>query len=406
MRDFVGIDRDQAHRVLVCSEPSRSFTRAGGRPKPRARDQFDGNQIAVLGAAALGPGDVQFAAGLFLVDREQPSAAARQLSEDAEHAGLAWSSTLMTRPRKAANFASSGFSIRNSARSPTPAAAPGSGRRGIWMRIFGGSPFASSSHSVGVAISSPSSSRPVISAIRVSGQGAGSATSCRASRWAFVGAARAGSLQLDAVGVLQAEIAGDLAGADLAGMRADEGDDGVPLGKAAVALLAILSAGLAGALLRRQSSASRSWRREVLAAGFTGARALLAADIGLRLGGRFLRRPSWRGFGAFGVRIRPWLRPSSPAPSSGAALRLAAALGCALVDQRDGFVQRDRVLGLVARDRRIDPAGGDIGAVAAVLDRDAAEARMIAERLAGIGAEAAAARAFQRSSRRSGSRRG
>ena len=37
-------------------------------------------------------------------------------------------------------------------------------------------------------------------------------------------------------------------------------------------------------------------------------------------------------------------------------------------------------------------AGRDVGAVAAVLDGDAAEARMLADRLAGIGAEAAAAR--------------
>ena len=42
----------------------------------------------------------------------------------------------------------------------------------------------------------------------------------------------------------------------------------------------------------------------------------------------------------------------------------------------------------------VDAAGGDIGAVAAALDRDAAERRMIAQRLAGIGAEAAAARAL------------
>src|SRR6185312_1361951 len=74
--------------------------------------------------------------------------------------------------------------------------------------------------------------------------------------------------------------------------------------------------------------------------------------------------------------------------------RLSAALGCALVDQRDRFRQRDRILFLVARDRRVDAARGDIGAVAAALHCDRAERGMIAELFAGIGAEAAAARAL------------
>src|SRR6185436_12098423 len=78
----------------------------------------------------------------------------------------------------------------------------------------------------------------------------------------------------------------------------------------------------------------------------------------------------------------------------GAALRLAAALGGALADQRDGLGERDRLGRLVARDRGVNAAGRDVGAIAAVLDGDAAKARMLAERLAGIGAEAAAARAF------------
>src|SRR5215831_12573680 len=44
------------------------------------------------------------------------------------------------------------------------------------MRIFGGSPPSASSHSAGVAISSPSASRPVMSAITVTGSVAVSAT--------------------------------------------------------------------------------------------------------------------------------------------------------------------------------------------------------------------------------------
>src|ERR1700681_2552396 len=64
--------------------------------------------------------------------------------------------------------------MRSSARSPTPAAVPGCGRLGIWMRIFGGSPFSTSSHSAGVAINSPSLSRPEMSAMTVAGSAAGS----------------------------------------------------------------------------------------------------------------------------------------------------------------------------------------------------------------------------------------
>src|SRR6185369_380540 len=78
----------------------------------------------------------------------------------------------------------------------------------------------------------------------------------------------------------------------------------------------------------------------------------------------------------------------------GAALRLAATLGGTLVDQRNGLGERDRLRRLVARDRGVNTAGRDVGAIAAVLDRDAAKAWMLAQRLAGIGAEAAAARAL------------
>src|SRR5258708_2979462 len=155
--------------------------------------------------------------------------------------------------------------MRSSARSPTPAAVPGCGRLGTWMRIFGGSPFSTSSHSVGVALNSPSRSRPVMSAIMV--------------------AAR------------------------------------------------------------------------------------------LAVSPMFF--PRLRGFGLLDV-----------------AGGLAATRGHAFVNQPDRFRKRDGVRRLVAGDRGVDASRGDIGAVASVLDRDAAKGRMIAQRLARIGAEAAAARAL------------
>src|SRR3954469_6451495 len=44
------------------------------------------------------------------------------------------------------------------------------------------------------------------------------------------------ALELDAVGVLQAELARNFAGSDLSGICLDEGDDGCPVGKATVIL--------------------------------------------------------------------------------------------------------------------------------------------------------------------------
>ena len=94
------------------------------------------------------------------------------------------------------------------------------------MRIFGTAPWASSSHSVGVAISSPSLSRPVMSASVTDGRAPGWCSFFRlAFDAAFVGQFAQHALQLDAAVVLQIEGAGDLARADLAGLVADEGED-------------------------------------------------------------------------------------------------------------------------------------------------------------------------------------
>ena len=60
---------------------------------------------------------------------------------------------------------------------------------------------------------------------------------------AVVGEFAQDPLQLDAVGILQAELARDLAGADLAWIRTDEGDDGVPGRKAIVVFFASLIPG-------------------------------------------------------------------------------------------------------------------------------------------------------------------
>src|SRR3954469_19521950 len=64
------------------------------------------------------------------------------------------------------------------------------------------------------------------------------------------------ALELDAVGVLQAELARNFAGPDLSGVCLDEGDDGCPVGKAMVILAFHLTSNFC-----RHSSWPELWRR-------------------------------------------------------------------------------------------------------------------------------------------------
>src|SRR5580698_9052909 len=192
------------------------------------------------------------------------------------------------------------------------------------MRIFGGSPL-SSSHSVGVAISSPSLSRPVMSAITVGGSAAGS--------WIF----------LPCLAIAPSA----------ASSRTDECDNGVSLRKNLVALFghAIrlpLSARLADALLGDGfydlGGRGRGHRRH--------RRARLAGGIGFRLRRGFFRDRLFDRLRCLGrsfnlIRSLGRLRRFG---LLGGSLRLAATLCHPLVDQRDGFRQGDGFLGLVAGD--------------------------------------------------------
>ena len=99
-----------------------------------------------------------------------------------------------------------------------------------------------------------------------------------------------------------------------------------PLALPALFLAAVLAAG-------------GGFAGEVLAVAVTGARALLAAsDFGLAAD--FFAAAFLAGFGAFASRLRPWRGfLAGLRLFLGAALGLAAALGRALVDQRDRFRQ-------------------------------------------------------------------
>ena len=214
----------------LLSEPSRSLTRAVGRPKPRrARRDLDRDEVAVLRVGGRARRDRELAAELLLVDRREPAAAAGQRAEDAEHALLGAVEDLDD---------AAGVADRRRRRSPAfldpqQRAVADAGdlagprlARDVRMRIFGGAPCASSSHSVGTAISSPSRSRAVMSASTTWGRVPGRCSFLRRrSTRPSSASSRSMCLSVGAVGVLQAEGARDLAGADLAGLLADEGED-------------------------------------------------------------------------------------------------------------------------------------------------------------------------------------
>src|SRR5258708_26184974 len=84
----MGMDRDQADRLFGCQRAEPLPDLAGGKPETARTHQVDADEIAVLGATGIALGNVQLAAGLLLVDRHQPSAAAGQGAEDSEDAGL------------------------------------------------------------------------------------------------------------------------------------------------------------------------------------------------------------------------------------------------------------------------------------------------------------------------------
>ncbi len=372
LRNFVGMDRDQADRFFRRQRAEPLLHLAGGKAEAARAHQIDADEIAVLGAVGVGLGDVQFAAGLLLVDRHQPSAAVGQRAEDAEHAGLGVIDHLDDAAAIGGAFAVVRLLDRAAARGRRrrprcPAA--GGAEHGCGFsaaRRFPLRPIR-----LGVAINSPSLSRPVMSAITVGGSAAGSLDLLAAlGDRAFVGEFAQDAFQFGAVGVLQAEFARDLAGADFSGMRADEGDDGVPAPESRCRVAWPLYP-LALPALSSRTFWRRAWRAWPARSWWpcTGARALLAAsDFRLCRGffrDRLLDRLRRLGTSACDLgglcRLWPsWRRASACRHPSPRARRSARWLPASvMVSWR-----------LVARDRGVDAAGRDIGAVAAALDRD------------------------------------
>ncbi len=221
----------------VASEPSFSTTRPVGRPKRGARPVSTATRSPSLASSVPPAGMANSLPSIFLStgsSRPPPFGLTRKMPSTR---CLGWSMILMTRPRWRMPPSSSVCSTFSSTRSPMPAASPGRVARGTCRRIFGAGPWASSSHSSGMAIRSPSRSRDTTSAKHGVGQGAGLVQLLAPLLDRSIGGEVAQhALELGPHGVLQAESAGNLTGADLAGLLRDEGEDFVLGGKGRLGL--------------------------------------------------------------------------------------------------------------------------------------------------------------------------
>ena len=88
MRNAVSMNGDQADGAFVFERAEPLDDRAGRKPEPALPRHIDGDEIAVDRAGRGAGRDIELAAELLLVDRHQPSAAARQAAKNAEHALL------------------------------------------------------------------------------------------------------------------------------------------------------------------------------------------------------------------------------------------------------------------------------------------------------------------------------
>ena len=311
------MDRDQADRFLG-RERAEPLLHLGRRQPIAARaHQIDADEVAVLGAAGVVLGDVEFAAGLLLVDRNQAAAAGRQRAKNAEQAGAGVIDDLDDAAAIRRAVAVIGFLDPQQR-----AVADTGGGAGLRPARHMDANFRRGS----VVLAVPLGGRGEQFAVGVApgdvghhGRGQGGRLEDLAAALgdrAVVGEFAQDLLQRDAVGVLQAELARDFAGADVAGIRANEGDDGVPAWKTIVGLLAHLSPGLARALFRGRFGCGRLGCRGL--GGGSDRRARLADGVRLRFRRRLLHRGLlgrlWR-VGIGRLVGFSWRQPSSVRPS-------------------------------------------------------------------------------------------
>ncbi len=161
---------DDADGALALQR-SQSFNHAAGRQAETWRaGGFDRDQVSVLGIGSGASRYRQLLAEHFLVDRLQPAAAMRDLTEDAQYAVLGMVDDLDDAAAMANAAVFVGFFNAEQHAVAESGGFAGCGLRGTEMRILGAGPCASSSHSSGVAMRSPSLSRAVTSASTVEGR--------------------------------------------------------------------------------------------------------------------------------------------------------------------------------------------------------------------------------------------
>ncbi len=223
------VDRDQADRALAFERAEPLLHMRDGQTEAALFGDVGGDQFAVLRVAHAVRRDRQFAAPeRFLVDRNEPPAALRQLAENPEHAVLGaiedldHASGVADLFVAAANFVNAQEHAIADARSFAGLGTAGDDDPDFRRRRR----VPASSHSAGAAINSPSGSRPVMSASDHRRQCARLMQLLAALLdGAAIGEIAQHALELSARGILQAEGARDFAGADFAGAFANKGDE-------------------------------------------------------------------------------------------------------------------------------------------------------------------------------------
>src|SRR6266436_2895267 len=233
----MGMDRDQADHLFGCQRAEPLPDLAGAKPETARAHQLDADEVAVLGATGIAPGNVQLAAGLLLVDRNQPSAAFGQGAEDSEDPGLGVIDDLDDAPaigaavaliqlldaqQRAVAYACGRARLRTSGNMDADL------RR---LAVFDLIPLGGGCDQFAVAVASGDVGH------HGRRQACGFAYFLAApGDQAFVGQLAQHSFQFGAVGVLQAKFPRNLAGSNFPWLRTDKGDEGVRSWKDLVAL--------------------------------------------------------------------------------------------------------------------------------------------------------------------------
>ena len=226
VRDRVGVDGDQADRAFA-GERAEFLDHAPGRQSQARRAlRLDRDQVAVLRVGGSAGRNAELFAEHFLVDRLQPAAAVRRFAENPQHAVLGMVDDLDDAPAVADTVVFLGFlNVQQHA----VADAGGLARPRLARRVDADFrcravrllvPFVGCGDEVAVAITRGD----------VGEHGGGQSAAVMQFLAALLDSALVAelaqhALELGAHGVLEAEGAGDLAGADFAGPLAYEGEN-------------------------------------------------------------------------------------------------------------------------------------------------------------------------------------